>query len=444
VTIKDILDRVEDRHLVEEEVPDLLELLKQGELWKAGLEAAEQGTVDPVGPWWDLLTRKNPDIPVSVYLDNFGAQRAQFGHIGTIAVELLVCATLAALPWDQARAELDRRLGRFPWPPATAELPFLLLARSEFLAAVKTSTFPRDSNLLSGAWPSFVRQQVGVRLDWPAPLSAAWAWDAICQFWGFSRVAHRCVVAVAGYGKPPASMGPGKRRAAASTGDPETISADLKKDTGLLVTLVLETIEGGAADAGIWHDPRDAFLTSPANDLQSSIAETFRIAKSEATGTMAGSAVGGRWRLYEAWDGGNANDETAPRLESCGGTSAGGAALRGWMHALRGWSPDRELIVIAAVDEQLKTLTGLKQEKLADKVHAVVRFNEEALSKRDKQEARAGSPIDTIVVGSHDDAAAAAGTLGQGSDVRVVLFNTNGTFLVDHHGRLTPMTTSET
>jgi len=105
---------------------------------------------------------------------------------------------------------------------------------------------------------------------------------------------------------------------------------------GLIAILVLEVLEGGAGQ--VVHHPMDAFTTHFDEGFARSMQDAWRGAL-----TLSGKGgVDGRWRVLQ-------RGHPMPEVR---GRSAGGAAARGWYHALQGTFPDEGVIVLATIDAQ--------------------------------------------------------------------------------------------
>jgi hypothetical protein len=131
-----------------------------------------------------------------------------------------------------------------------------------------------------------------------------------------------------------------------------------EQKTGCLADLELEVLEAGAGV--IFHHPRDAFSTDLQDGFIASMADAWNAAYELAS--RQGADVlrrGGRYRLTR-------DGNPLPEVR---GRSAGGAAARGWWHALHGKIPDQGVIVLTDVGSSGE-LTGVRG--VTEKVQAIM------------------------------------------------------------------------
>ena len=393
--------------------------LGRGELWKASVEAVDQASLDPLRDWWDALTKNNPVEPVYVYLDKLGDKGKCAPTTGTFAMATLACATLAAVPWAAAMQEFRRRDWRWPDEengPRAEPLDAALETTWREFTSQRSARHDAGKDGLSSPWPTFLRQRV---LDhrWPAPITGPWAWDAICQLWGVSAPHRRSTTPVAAY---------------------------VTGGKGALITLVVETLQSDLSGLTPrpWHDPKHAFATAVDRSCIASIERAFNLAL--ANGPDKDARVCGRWRVFDGCHLGPKEKEgNATPTRSCAGTSAGGAALYAWSHALRGWHADAGVIVMAAVDQTREALVGLVSADPSREALGKEQVTAKVVAIADSIE------IDTIVVASRRDAGVAFATIGHLKqknprlDIRIVLFEGDGVFLMVGPDKFTPLSLLE-
>jgi hypothetical protein len=135
---------------------------------------------------------------------------------------------------------------------------------------------------------------------------------------------------------------------------------DERDDIALVADLELEVLEGGDC---IFLHPEDALATRPGPEFAAALRDAWAGANAAvlANPNLVGRC--GRYRLR--WRG-------APVAE-VDGRSAGGAAARGWWHALQGLNADDGVVVLARLEPnsdgrfQLAGVAGI-----ANKVRAVI------------------------------------------------------------------------
>jgi len=373
--------------------------IDQRALWKGLQDGVTGGRPEVLRDWWSALTstdRKTRQIPLWMLIDRLAEdpdRRQPFPpHNGRTAVLLLCCAAVATRPPGTRGIDDIADVIR-----ATARD----LARFDFFEQLRGGN-PVGPDVLSTPWAHLVRQQL-FAINWEPlyPLTAPSAWDAVCQLWGVSRVVHECRVPVAG------------------------VETNGGADSGFLCTLVLETLEDPASsgesemESRVCHDALHASTSFVTQGFCKSIRDAWVTAmKAESRGLN--KPLTGRWRLYKEWQPRPASETPQVPLPRADDRSASGAALRGWMHALRGWHPDDELIVIAQVSKRGDGIHGLG-DKIAPKVEKI----------------RGDGRLDTIVVASLEDGLAAVDTLGDSNNIRVVFIDDSGVYAVGSDHRLT-------
>jgi hypothetical protein len=165
-----------------------------------------------------------------------------------------------------------------------------------------------------------------------------------------------------------------------------------------VVSLHLEVLKGGIDD--VFLHPADALRTHCMDRFADAMGQAWKAARGRVEGESAVKCCG-RYRVLK-------NGEAFCR--ELDGTSAGGAAFRGWYHALKGQVPDPEVIVLAALklDREGRAIGLEPVDGLDRKVEAIDGLR----------------PIrhDTIVVADHEQAEEVARILKkkESDDVRVV------------------------
>jgi hypothetical protein len=177
---------------------------------------------------------------------------------------------------------------------------------------------------------------------------------------------------------------------------------DTEEKRGFLATLTLELLPGGIGEVA--DHPGSAFDTELHDLFVDSIARAWRMA-SEAT--PEAPPMDGRWHVRR---GPPFTPASSRGLRLVDGASAGGAAARGWWHVLRNQIPDAEIVVLAQVAADGRSLEPVNF--VGPKVEAIVREG----VRPDGQPA-----FDTIVVVGDDARREAEDVLGSnGQRIRVV------------------------
>lgn len=197
-------------------------------------------------------------------------------------------------------------------------------------------------------------------------------------------------------------LGPASAHEAVVRARAEVPVAFVEGGRGATGTLALEILGPGAGR--VFQHPVDYLAARPKPDFVDAITTAWRAARAqighERPEIESGPEllVDGRWRLLR--------DDGWPLVEG-DGRSAGGAAARGWYHALLGLVPDAGVVVMTTVNEDgsLGEVQGVEK-----KARAVL-------------DAPVGT-YDTIVVAGPDNEREAKRAIGRSDHVRVINLET--------------------
>lgn len=177
---------------------------------------------------------------------------------------------------------------------------------------------------------------------------------------------------------------------------------DTEEKHGFLATLTLELLPGGIGEVA--DHPCSAFDTELHDLFVDSIARAWRMA---GEATPEATQMDGRWHVRR---GAPFTSPSSRALRLVDGASASGAAANGWCHVLRNQVPDAEIVVLAQVAADGRSLEPVNH--VGPKVEAIVR---EGIRPD-------GHPaFDTIVVVGDDARREAEDALGSNANrIRVV------------------------